>query len=1024
MKKLILFSLLLAAPFFSVSPALAQNVRFDAQFPSISTTTATPFLVANVPPNSPSLAVCFSPANNGPGLPCTNYATTYNSVGAACSNGAQDTPQPQPSDCQSTGDAQGNIGFWAPVGTYDYTITVKNITYGPYTVTLGGSLPSFGTGAKVVTTDLTSTVAGDCAGWLTGNKLGDLGSCLTGSPVSNTTIVQPSDGSGNATSFNVNVFNKIVYAADNFNWHQSPAGTLTASVPATIPLSPCPLGLSTLNHTLSIDTQGTPEIIQITTNGCPASSGSGTITFTPLNNHSAGYGIGSATHGMKEASEWAKLDFVSPTTSALGVVIVPPTGAWSMLGTFYLQANQQTIDLTGSVLACSVAPCIFVGDSASTHYAGNKIINPICQPLADFTTTVGTLGATCIEDNAQGTVFNNLTARNPPITFPTAGYSAFYSLLQLDDDEGAMIDGVFISAPTNFASSRYGRCDTTLCSVVIYAPAGHGFSVPTIRHMNFTGANLSNGILYEQANTINIESSVIQSPAQWAANIIGGNVNIAGDVKDWYGEASANSNPEKWGTAGIIFRGSGSGRIIGSIAQGFTPAYTASAPGATRDNYYIRFNSSTLGSSFWFIAGHCSHNGTGTCTVTWPKNGTAGTISVDILRYRNAANAPAPYTAILVGGSASAPGTVATALDPAIVCVFNTCTFVDDVTLNTTAATANLSPAYCPSLSRWPGGIVYSPAVDQVCSAAPFRLHIDEITNISDSPIVAASGDSVPSLIAEHLRGITAPFGGLQGGWVSSRNIDPSAGSLNAGADIRQNASPGGGTPDTKGMTIVHNPTSTGNSIRGYQWTAMDADPDRTISTAGGRVSSDANDCGWGIDVAGNAASTGFGINCGISISEYIGGDLKGTNWLARLTSALKTFKVSLQNFPTAAPTGAAGYGNLWFDSTDNRYDMKNNSNTKLFVGNLNQVQNCGTTATCANTVLTNPQIVIGQVTLAGGTATVTGLPAFTSTSTFRCVAQDNTSIVTSANAVPASTTSITVTGTGTDVIAYHCIGN
>lgn len=115
----------------------AQNVRYSAPFPSVSSTTSTPFLVANIPPNSPVIAVCNSPANQ---VPCTNYATTYTSAGAACSNGSQDTPDPQPSACQSTGDAQGNIGFWARPGQYDYTVCIQNSTtcLGPYTVTLGG----------------------------------------------------------------------------------------------------------------------------------------------------------------------------------------------------------------------------------------------------------------------------------------------------------------------------------------------------------------------------------------------------------------------------------------------------------------------------------------------------------------------------------------------------------------------------------------------------------------------------------------------------------------------------------------------------------------------------------------------------------------------------------------------------------------------------------------------------------------------------------------------------------------------
>lgn len=113
----------------------AQNVRYDAPFPSITSQYTTPFLVANIAPNLPVLAVCNSPANN---LPCSNYATTYTSAGGACPNGSQDTPQPQPSACQATGDAQGNLGFWAAPGKYDYTVCIQNTTscFGPYTVTL------------------------------------------------------------------------------------------------------------------------------------------------------------------------------------------------------------------------------------------------------------------------------------------------------------------------------------------------------------------------------------------------------------------------------------------------------------------------------------------------------------------------------------------------------------------------------------------------------------------------------------------------------------------------------------------------------------------------------------------------------------------------------------------------------------------------------------------------------------------------------------------------------------------------
>lgn len=124
------FALILLASSFVHSQV---NGRFSVSFPSVTSQYVTPFLVANVPPNSVVPAICNHPAN---ATPCTNYATTYTQSGAACPNGTQDTPDPQPSSCQATGDAQGNIGFWIAPGTYDYTVCIQNSVscFGPYTI--------------------------------------------------------------------------------------------------------------------------------------------------------------------------------------------------------------------------------------------------------------------------------------------------------------------------------------------------------------------------------------------------------------------------------------------------------------------------------------------------------------------------------------------------------------------------------------------------------------------------------------------------------------------------------------------------------------------------------------------------------------------------------------------------------------------------------------------------------------------------------------------------------------------------
>src|ERR1035438_4562036 len=130
MKKLIWLLLAVSALGFGQT-----YFRYDQPIISVSSSNP-PVLVGNLPPNSPTVQVCSSPANS---VPCTNYVVTYTSSGAACPTGAQDTPQPQPSACQPTGDAQGNIGFWLPVGTFDYTYCIQNDCFGPITITIGGS---------------------------------------------------------------------------------------------------------------------------------------------------------------------------------------------------------------------------------------------------------------------------------------------------------------------------------------------------------------------------------------------------------------------------------------------------------------------------------------------------------------------------------------------------------------------------------------------------------------------------------------------------------------------------------------------------------------------------------------------------------------------------------------------------------------------------------------------------------------------------------------------------------------------
>lgn len=865
-----------------------------------------------------------------------------------------------------------------------------------------------------------SVTSGACSGG---------GICVITNPATSQTVVQPADGSGNPTSLNDNVFNSLTYAADSFNWSQLPTGALTAGVPAVITLAPCPLGLSILNHSVYLDTVGTPEWVFLTGNTCTSGAASGTVTLTPANDHGAGYKIQSATNGYKEASEFAKLDTTLPTLAqaGYGVVIAPPRDGAVMRGPFYIQASHQRLQLSGGYLRCYVAPCVFVGSATATAFQDITIEGLSCQPQADFTTTVGTTGATCLEDNAQNTRMIAPMVKNPNITYPGAGYSAFYSVVQIDDDEGAVIQDMYISA----GSSRFGRCDTTLCSVIINIIGGANFGILELRHANWTLFQ-SNGIDNQGGNTLNIVDSVCQSQYQFCIRSKGTNLNIAGKSDGWYGESTGFQNPNGTGTAGIIYQGQGWGTLRNSITQGGLPQYTRSNSGATRSTYFVQTVSSTLGSGPWLPAGYCLTNGTGTCNVKWPPIGTAGTISYNVARclgFPGGGTCPTSlYTDVMVGGSASAVGTVATGITPAGNCTGTatngSCLLVDDVTASTSAGTGTMFPAYCPAIPFWPGYAVFSNFTDAICNSTPMRLFIDEMQNVSDSPVISGFGAGVPTVIAGHTSTLSGGGGGANAPlWTQALNNGVALGGTVQGALVLQNAPTNNTGGDYTGRFGFIN-SQTNNSVRGCLYNLHYLNRESILATNGYRVANVAGNNCIGVDVGGTPANTGIGIQVGASLSTYVGIAMDGTSWLERLTAALKTFKVPIQNQAAAAPTGSAGSGWLWYDSTALRTMMKNGANTALQVGNAKDTLSCGTTTTCSNTVLTNPQTIIGTATLAGGTATVTGLTTFTSSTSFKCWASDKTTATNFANAVPASATSVLVSGTGTDVIDWGCQGN
>jgi hypothetical protein len=91
--------------------------------------------------------------------------------------------------------------------------------------------------------------------------------------------------------------------SSDYAFTQSPSGTLTATVGASVTLTPCPVGVNGADtgHYVYIGAVGTPEAVLITGGSCVSAATTGTLTFTPANSHSAGFTITSATGGLQEA---------------------------------------------------------------------------------------------------------------------------------------------------------------------------------------------------------------------------------------------------------------------------------------------------------------------------------------------------------------------------------------------------------------------------------------------------------------------------------------------------------------------------------------------------------------------------------------------------------------------------------------------------------------------------------------------------------------------------------------------------
>jgi hypothetical protein len=104
----------------------------------------------------------------------------------------------------------------------------------------------------------------------------------------------------------------------------------------------------------------------------------GTLQFTTVNVHPAGYTVGSASSGLQEALVAARMVPTNPTGSSQAGKVIAPPGEFRAYARVSIRSSNMTVDFSGSILECYMADtCLFVGNSSSsTAFYDITLVNP------------------------------------------------------------------------------------------------------------------------------------------------------------------------------------------------------------------------------------------------------------------------------------------------------------------------------------------------------------------------------------------------------------------------------------------------------------------------------------------------------------------------------------------------------------------------------------------------------------------------------------------------------------------------
>lgn len=757
---------------------------------------------------------------------------------------------------------------------------------------------------------------------------------------------------GVKTSFNPNVDNDVVklnLGDPTLNWSQSPTTPPTISAGAATVGITCPKGITSAvigkDFTVYVAGTGTPETPVITATTCAGDGVQGTVTFTATQAHAGGYTIGSASNGLREASEYSiflNTGSVNPASKG-GYVEVSPGSILQLYGTTNIEAYGQTINFEGSTVQINADFATYtcglkIGSNAGSGggaFGGNKLLG-----LTGLRAGVPAAASFCL--NSQNTFIDDLG-----MLVPAAG-NYFEHVLQVINDQGALINRMQIEAigTANFV------CTATDCPSIVFGSGLAGNSgIIQILDLNLSLNNKANCYDWKNANTLMIGHLICQNYAQFIGrsnSAFVNNMNVI--IGSTYIEGNCAANPLGLGCMAFNFQ-SGISKIGLSNIDAALPRFANT--GATVYFYWVCPKNASAQAGNCLLAGYSQLTTTGTYNVLWYDISPGG--SFDVIRW--ATNSlVAPTSGNCTGGSVAACGSIATALAEGTVCDATThvCTFTDDISASTTAYTVP-TPIFYPKVDFWPGAFVLGPSAATTTVTNGAKLLLDAYTaggDILSGGIVNIFGANANSIIVQTCTN--------SANWTSTSIVCLNFPANGVGATWLR-PEPTAGTGALQGrMTFAQQP---GLPLFSTDLiTIKSADPQLTFATALMRPPWQAGDTALGYISSG---TSGIYLRDNVSVKNFIG-KLPDATPQEQLTATLKTFGVPVGFTETTAPSAAAGFDICYGSSSLHTFLCSFNGGTFLPIVR---------TIASGSLSLSTSSIAAGACS-AAVTATATGLTA------------------------------------------------